>query len=66
MILAGLNRIDELENRTVDFDYHKVGESEKWRIGFVQELIDVKFDELQVPGMEYGEMEQILEYLCTE
>ena len=66
MILAGFNRIDELENKTVDFDYHKVEESEKWRIGFVQELIDVKFDELQVPGMEYGEMEQILGYLCAE
>ena len=65
MMITGKNNIDELESSTVDFNYHKLGETEEWKGNMVQELIDMRSGGLVVPGMEFGEIEQILEYICT-
>ena len=42
-----------------------VDESEKWGIGFLEELINVRQEELVVPGFENTELEEIIEFLCT-
>ena len=64
MILAGVNRIDDLEAAKVDFDYHPVNGGDEWRIDFVRELVDVQNEELRVEGLARKEVEEILEYLC--
>ena len=64
MILAGVNRIDDLEAAKVDFDYHPVNGGDEWRIDFVRELVDVQNDELRVEGLARKDAEEILEYLC--
>ena len=65
MILEGKNKIEELGIGTVDFDYHQVKESDAWRINFVQELVELKHGGLHVPGMEYDQLQEILEHLCS-
>ena len=65
MILAGKNRVEDLEVGKVDFEYHKVEETEAWRIDFVQELIDLRYGDLHVPGMDVDELKEILDYICT-
>ena len=65
MMLAGKNTVEELVMGNVDFDYHKVDESEAWRVDFVQEIIELRFGDLEVPGMDHDELQQILEYICT-
>ena len=65
MILAGKNSIEEMEVGKTDFEYHKVEESEEWRIKFIKELIDLRHGDLQVTGMNVDELKEILEYLCT-
>ena len=66
MLLAEMNRIEDLEAGKTDFDYHPVDKADHWRIDFIKELVDVKHDDLVIPGLEKNELEEILEYLCTD
>ena len=65
MILTGPNRVKDLKPVKVDFQYHKVEKTDEWKIGCVKELVNVKQEELNVAGMVYEELDEILEYLCT-
>ena len=42
-----------------------VDKSDHWRINFIKELVDVKRDDLVIPGLEKNELEEIMEYLCN-
>ena len=64
MLLTGSNRIDSLKPGNTDFEYRMVDESEKWGIGFLEELINVRQEELVV-WFENTELEEIIEFLCT-
>ena len=65
MINSGMTQIDDLIPGRVDVKYNPVAEDQEWRIPFVKELIDIKYDDLAVPGMTKTELEQILNFLCT-
>ena len=65
MELTGKNTIEELDTRNVDFDYHKVKETDAWRINFAKELVEIRGGDLEVQGIESDELQQILEYICT-
>jgi hypothetical protein len=65
MLLTEKNRIGDLKAGNVDFAYHAINEADEWKIDFVKELIVVKNDNLNVAGMDFDEIEEILEYLCT-
>ena len=45
MELTGKNTIEELDTRNVDFDYHKVEETDTWRINFAKELVEIRAGE---------------------
>ena len=64
MLLAG--RTSPLDLHGADSQYHKIPECEEWRINFLKELIEVKQEGLVVEGMEQAEIEEILDYICTE
>ena len=64
MLLAG--RTSAMDLQGADSQYHKIPESEEWRINFLKELIEVKQEGLEVEGMEQAEIEEILNYICTE
>ena len=65
MLLVGENNIDQLKAGCTDFEYQKIEESQEWRINFVQELVDIKNEDLEVPEFKRTELEEILEYICT-
>ena len=65
MTKTGTNRIDDLNHKNVDFDYHLVKKDDEWKIGVVKELIDVKQGELGVEGFNPTEISEILQFVCT-
>ena len=65
MTKTGNNRIDDLNHKNVDFDYHLVKKDDEWKIGVVKELIDVKQGELGVEGFNPTEISEILQFVCT-
>ena len=65
MMLAGKNNIHELDSRTTDFEYNKLGRDEEWKANLVQELIELRHGGLKVPGMKLEELEEILVFICT-
>ena len=46
-------------------EYVQVEESNRFKIDFIKELIEIKFGELNVNGFDSKELEEILEFLCT-
>ena len=67
MLMAGMNKILDLTEAGTDIiEYHKVPESQTWKINFLKEIIDVQQGELEVPGMVKDELDQILDYICTQ
>ena len=41
-------------------------ESNKWRVPFIKELIDIKAGNLEVTGFEFDELEEVLDHICTD
>ena len=39
---------------------------EAWRVGFVKELLATRHGDLEVPGLLKTEMDEIMDYLCTQ
>ena len=64
MLLSGKNSMDELKN--VDIPYNVVPADEAWRVGFVKELLATRHGDLEVPGLLKTEMDEIMDYLCTQ
>ena len=42
ILLADVNRIENLEAGKPDFDYNPVEEANNWRVNFIQEVVDAK------------------------
>ena len=66
MLLAGNRTIDEVLNSKVDVEYHKLDEEQLWRADMLRELIDVRNDVKSIEELENDDLEEILEFLCTE
>ena len=45
--------------------YHPTSDEDKWKEGFMKELLKVKDSELEVNGFEPAEIESILEHICV-
>ena len=45
--------------------YHPTSDEDKWKEGFMKELLKVKDSELEVNGFEPGEIKSILEHICV-
>ena len=65
MISAGHSSIHDLKSSKVDMDYCKIPEAEFWKVDTLKELIEVKYDQLELPGFEKQEINDIMEYICT-
>ena len=50
--------IQKLENAPID-------EKDKWKVNFIKEITDIKFNKLIVEDFTTEELDDILEYLCT-
>ena len=66
MILLGKNSVDELNGQEIDkIEYHRILESETLRLSIIEELMQVKNEEFEVPGMVSEELNEILNHICT-
>ena len=65
MLMASKNNIEELFKNKVPIDYHEISKEEHWRTNFVEEIVNIRNEELVVPGFDETELEEILEHLCT-
>jgi hypothetical protein len=67
MILVGKTSVDEVNVGDVEsISYFNLSEDQKWKISHIQEIINAKAGNLEIPGFEFEELETILSHLCTE
>ena len=67
MLLFKKNNIDDVvEKDIIEYIYAPVEEKDEWKIQMVQELIDVKNDEIQIENITKEEADLIIEFLCTD
>ena len=46
-------------------EYAPIDKEDKWKVKFIKEITDIKFNKLIVEDFTTEELEDILEYLCT-
>ena len=66
LLLTNKSNIDKLE--LLDFkcvNYHPIKKEDDWKPGIILEITDVKFNQLEVDGFSFEELEEILDYVCT-
>ena len=66
MLLTDKNNIDDIGRDDIrKIRYNKIDPNENWKVDFIREITDVKFDQLEVENFAKEELEEILEFLCT-
>ena len=66
MLLAGKSCVEQVNRATTDsITYFELDEVDRWKVGFIREVIDFKNDMVDVPGFSLEEMETILKHICT-
>ena len=66
MLLTGKGTVEDLEVKDANsLHYHKVPACEEWRLNLLKELIDIKNEEIDVPGIDMYQLDQIINYVCT-
>ena len=65
MIEMGESSVDHLKSAQCHAAYHKLPEDQLYRVHFATEVIDLKNNELEVPGFDHQELDEILSYLCV-
>ena len=56
------------ENKGSDIDnisYCDIDYADKWRVNFVNELLEIKRNEIEVDGLLVEEIDSMLDYVCT-
>ena len=57
--------VRRLKPSHVKVKYRNLPENEKYRVGFINELIDMKNNQLEVIGFDEEELEAIFQHLCV-
>ena len=66
LLLTDKHRIEELCKDDIrKLKYHQMEENDKWKVHFIREITDVKFNKLEVPNFSDEELDEILSHLCT-
>ena len=67
MILVGKTSVDTVNVGDVEsISYFNLSEDQKWKISHIQEIINAKVGNLDIPGFEFEELETIISHFCTE
>ena len=65
LLLTDKSNIEDLRKDHIrEIKYHNVDPTNEWKIGFIKEITDVKFNQLEVENFSKEELEDILEILC--
>ena len=57
--------VRNLKPSDVKNKYRILPENEKYRVGFIKEIVDVRNNQLEVEGFDDDEIEAILQHLCV-
>ena len=68
LMLTNTLQVDDLDQSMVDMiKYHKMEETEMWRIGLINELINIKHGDINLPeGWTHDDLEAIMDFTCTQ
>ena len=67
MLLVGKTSVYDVKLEDIDkISYFKMEEEDLWKVSTVKEIIEAKAGNLEVPGFDLEELEEILNYICTE
>ena len=65
-MLTNKSNVHELEpNDAISLNYNQISDDEKWKIPIIQELIEMKNENLDVENFRKQELDEILEHLCV-
>ena len=66
MLLTNKHTVDEIcKDDIKELKYAPIDEKDTWKVKFIREITDVKFNQLEVEDFSREELDEILEYLCT-
>ena len=66
MLLLKKRNIENLSKEDYRLiEYNKIEAKDVWKVPFIREITDRKFNQLEVEGFTYEELEEILDFLCT-
>ena len=60
MLLTNVDQINQSDCKLLE--HHEINDGETWRVSFMQEVTNVKFNQIEVEGFE-SELDDILNYL---
>ena len=67
-MLTNMMKVEDLDPGVVDkINYLQAEDSELWRLGLIDELIDIKYGMLSQPdGWSEADLEKVLSVMCTQ
>ena len=66
LLLTDKNNIDDIGKDDIHkINYNRIDPKDNWKVGFIREITDVKFNQLEVENFTREELEEILNFLCT-
>ena len=71
LLLTKKNTIDEISLEDISLEdiktikYNQIEKEDEWKVGFIREVTDIKFNQLEVENFSKEELDDILTYLCT-
>ena len=66
LLLTDKSNIEDLRKDHIrEIKYQDVDPTNEWKIGFIKEITDVIFNQLEVENFSKEELEKILDFLCT-
>ena len=67
MLLLGKSSIESVKLEDLEsLTYFRLGNEDRWKIPMIKEIVDIKSGEMEVPGFELEELNDLLHHLCTE
>ena len=67
MILVGKTKVEDVQLQDLTkISYFKLDDKDKWKVGMINEILDIKANQMEVPGFESEELEALLHHICTE
>ena len=66
MLLFDKVKVEDITKNDVDeFKYAEVPPDEKWWVGMVKEIVEIRNNNLEVDYFDEEELTEILHYICT-
>ena len=66
LLLTNKNTIEEITLEDIKtIKYNQIEKEDEWKVGFIREVTDIKFNQLEVENFSKEELDDILSYLCT-